>query len=301
MRGQTLRDEEVGDYWGELGGFLRFGLPMIPASFIWGLIMGVDRLMLERLADLSEVGIYNVADMLALFLLNYTRPINGVLQSRFSVLLSQRPEDTRIYVGKAVKYMALLLFPGAVGLSMASRPLVDFISGPQFHHAATMLPVLALAYVLIGLSNPLYQLVFLQRGGKAFLYLYTICLGINVLLNIYLIPGYGGRGAAGATLVSIVAYVAGLVLLSDRKAIGAIEAQALAYALGCSVFMGMVLYAAQRLHPVFDSLLLIPLGVIVYGLSIHLVGLISLSERKLLLSPLYRLGFLLRAPFQSSR
>lgn len=282
----------------ELKRFLGFGLPMIPASFIWMLIMGVDRFFLERLASLAEVGIYSVADMLALFLLNCTRPINGSLQSRFSVLLSQNPEEIKVYFSRAVKFLAIMLFPGAVGMAMVAEPLVAFVSRPEFGPAAAILPVLCLCYVIIGLSNPLSYLVFLQRGGKVFLILYPVCLGVNCLLNLWLIPAYQGEGAAVATLVSFAVYVVGLGYFSDRAILKTADLKSLALALACSTAMGLGLYGMRKLYPGFDSLWSIPVGVAVYAVLINAVGLLSESEVRQFLLPLRRLLLLLRAPFK---
>ena len=273
---------------GELGRMLRFGFPMIPASFIWILVMGIDRFMLEHYGRLAEVGIYNVADVLAAFLLNATRPINGVLQPRFANLIEQSPEEIGRYIRRAGKYLALLLFPGAVGLTVAAQPLVDLVATPAFAPAAAILPLLAGAYALIGLSNPFYHLVFLRRGGRAFLGLYPLCLGINVGCNIVLIPGLGGTGAAWATLASFVVYVLGLLALSERKHVRAAAGQwpVLAVVLACSAGMGLAVYALRVAHPPLAGWALVPVGVVAYVLLVRLAGLVPADERATLLAPL---------------
>lgn len=285
----------------ELKRFLGFGLPMIPASFIWMLIMGVDRFFMERLASLADVGIYSVADMIALFLLNSTRPINGSLQSRFSVLLSQHPEEIRVYLAKAVKYLAILLFPAAVGMAVTADQLVSFASTPEFSGAARILPILALCYVLIGLSNPLSYLVFLQRGGRVFLRLYPLCLGVNCLLNLWLIPRFKGEGAAVATLASFLVYVLGLAYYSDRDLLRAVDRRVLWLTLACSGAMGLVLLAVTRADQAFASLWLVPVGVVVYLALVRAAGLLSGDEINQVILPLRRIGARLKAPFWTVR
>jgi O-antigen/teichoic acid export membrane protein len=273
---------------GELARFMRFGFPMIPASFIWVLIMGVDRFMLEHYGRLADVGVYHVADVLAAFLINGTRPINGMLQPRFANLLEQSPDEIGFYLRKAFKYLALLLFPGAVGLAVAAEPLVALVSTDEFAAAASMLPVLAGAYVLIGLSNPLYHLVFLRHGGRAFLWLYPLCLAANVGLNVALIPQMGGLGAAWATLAGFGVYVLGLLAMSERSHLKAAlgEIQTLAAVLGCSLAMGLAMYGLRQAHPLLGGVVLVPLGFVIYALLVRLIGLVSLEERSLLMAPL---------------
>jgi O-antigen/teichoic acid export membrane protein len=261
------------------------------------LIMGVDRYLLEHLGKLSEVAVYNVADVMAVFLLNCTRPINGVLQPRFANLIARDPEEVQRYLAGALKYLALLLFPGAVGLALAAGPLVRLVSHPDFASAAGMVPVLAVAYVLIGLSNPLYHLVFLRRGGRQFLLLYTLCLAVNVLLNWWLIPSYGGKGAAVATLGCFATYVAGLLIWSEAQTLRVLTGQwrTLGAIAGYSLVMAAVLGAAKEIFPAFDSLVLVPLGVVVYGGLVAATGMIPPREWRLLVQPLVNLKALLGA------
>ncbi len=301
---KLVSGESIGAYEAkkELKRYLSFGLPMIPASFIWSLVMGVDRFMLEHLGRVSEVAIYAVADTLALVLLNYTRPINGILQPRFANLIDQRVDEVQRYLAGAVKYLGILLFPGAVGLVVLAEGLVDLISHPGFERAAGMMPWLVWAYLLIGLSNPLYHLVYLRRGGRLFLWLFSLCLGVNISLNLLLIPVWSGVGAALATLGCFGVYVGGLLVYCDvptlRTLVG--QWQPLATAAGCSVMMGVALLFAKHIEPGLGLPILIGLGVMIYGLSIWVVGLVSHSERRLLLAPLSRIKIMRRSPFKST-
>lgn len=275
----------------ELGEYLRFGFPMIPAMFIWSLVAGVDRFMLEHLANLAEVAIYNLADVMAALLLNCTRPINGILQPRFANMVNQDPGEVQRYLAGAVKFLAVVLFPGAVGLAVVAGPLVRLLGHQGFEGAAGMIPVLALAYVLIGMSNPLYHLVFLRCGGKQFLLLYPLCLGVNVLLNLLLIPRFGGQGAAVATLCSFAIYVGGLIVWSESKILRTFARQwrVLGLIAGCSLAMGGVLEAAKGSNPAFDSVALVPLGVAVYGVLLCVTKVITQGEWQLLVSPITKL------------
>ncbi len=277
--------------WTELKRFLRFGLPMIPASFIWALIMGVDRFMLDYYGQLAEVGIYNVADMMALFIINYSRPINGVLQSKFANLIDHRPEELRLYLQKAMKFLSIVLVPGAVGMALVAEPVVDLVAGASFARAASIVPFLCFAHLLIGLSNPLYHLVFLARGGVAFLRLYPLCIGLNLVLNVLWIPEHGGVGAAWATMASYGVYVAGLVLMSSREVLWAILStwSSLLKVVLCSLLMGLLMLGLKQAHPLFEGLLLVPIGLVIFGLLQQAAALIQPDEWRAITAPLTRL------------
>lgn len=287
----------------ELRRYLGFGFPMIPATFIWALIMGVDRFMLGRLGDLSTVAVYNAADAVAVFLLNYTRPVNGILQPRLANLVERDPAAAHRYLGAAIKFLAVALVPGVVGLGLVAGPVVALVGRPEFVPAARMVPVLALGYLLIGLSNPIYHLVFLRRGGRVFLGLYGACLAVNAGLNGLLIPVAGGLGAAVATLGAFAVYVGGLLLLSEAATLRVVWGQwrSVAVVAGCSLAMAVVLLVARQPGVLGESLWLLPLGAAVYGVLLGATGLISREEWFLLAGPALRLWHLGRSGREGRR
>ena len=278
------------DYGGELKRYMRFGLPLVPASFIWIMVMSVDRNMLAHYGADATVGLYQVSDALALLLLNYTRPINGVLQPRFAALLNGNVAEVELYLNKAIKYLLILLIPGFVGLSLIAEPLIDLISGEEYLQAAHALPVLALAYVVMGLSNPFYNLIFLQRDSTLFIKLYALCLGVNLGLNYWLIPTYQGVGAAVATLVSFIVYWASLLCYCDKDLLKSLKSQikTLAMVLGGSALMAGSMLGAATLDPIFSGLTQVPVGLIVFAVFVYKSGLMTADEMAILLKPVAR-------------
>lgn len=274
----------------ELRRFMRHGFPLVPTNVVWLLIMMVDRNMLEHFRSTSAVGIYNVADSIALLLMNLAKPINSVILPKFSILLSQDSDEIARYLGKGIKFICLLLLPAVVGIILTGDILISLLTTPDFAEAIGPLPFLCLGYFLFSLFYPVYHLVLLQRGGRIVLYLSLISLVINVVLNLLLIPSHGETGAGLATCCCFLFYVTGLALYcrigfgsSFRRVAG--DLGKIAAAAGG---MGLAVMGFRAVFP-GTGLPAILAGVGSYPLLIILSGAVTPAERDLLLGPLRRI------------
>lgn len=289
MRYQISKPDQFLDPRAELSRYLYYGLPLIPGAFVWTLVMGLDRNMLNYFHSADVVGIYSASVMIAVVLLNYTRPLISAVQPRFSITLNQRPEQLPYYLEKTLRYLLLFLLPAAVVMGVAAGPLMRLAAGASFATGSNILPILAAAYVMVGLANPVYQVVLLQRGGMVFLSLYSLCLVCSLLLNLWLIPAYKELGAAWSVCAVFSIYVAGLVILSDQQTRRCIMQQGRTLGIVTMACAAMVLAmgVARWAHPVFRGLLQVPLGVLVYLVFIGQTKLIDAQERRTLLEPLW--------------
>lgn len=271
----------------EIKRFLRYGLPLVPTNVVWLLIMMVDRNMLEHFRSPSAVGIYNVADSIALLLMNFAKPINSVILPRFSVLLSQGSDEVNRYLEKGMKFTFLLVLPALIGIILTGDILVLLLTTPDFAGAVGPLPFLCLGYFLFSLFFPVYHLVLLQRGGRIVLYLSMASLAINVVLNLLLIPPFGELGAGLATCCCFLFYVSGLAMHchtgfgSNLRRLGGDLGRISAAGAG----MGLVVTGCRFALPE-SGLVAIFAGIASYPLLVLLSGAVTSAERDLLLTPL---------------
>jgi len=273
----------------ELNKFMRHGFPLIPTNVVWLLIMMVDRNMLEHFRSASAVGIYNVADSIALLLMNFAKPINSVILPKFSVLLSQASDEVPRYLEKGIKFICLLLLPALVGIILTGDILVSLLTTPDFARAVGPLPFLCVGYFLFSLFFPVYHLVLLQRGGRIVLYLSLVSLVINVVLNLLLIPSLGETGAGMATCCCFLFYVTGLAVYcrigfgsSLRRLTG--DLCRIAAAGGG---MGLAVTGFRAVFPGAEVTAILA-GVASYPLLLLFSGAVTAAERDLLLEPFRR-------------
>jgi O-antigen/teichoic acid export membrane protein len=161
-------------------------------------------LLLAALKTNFEVGIFNGPHKIILNLLFISE---GSTQAIFPIL-SRFTASSRASLDKAyqtsLKFALLMGLPIAIFLSKFSKALVVLILGHKYVESAPVLSIIAWALV------PLFVVGFMQKvlvaGNKQGLTTWATAagLGVNLILNLILIPGMGGEGAAIATIASQV-------------------------------------------------------------------------------------------------
>jgi O-antigen/teichoic acid export membrane protein len=154
-------------------------------------------------------------------------------------------------------------WPLYLGLA-AFAPLILRLFGGAFTHGGTALTILALA-MLINLGTGNVQTVLLMGGKSSWNVINTFtALGINVVLNLLLIPPYGITGAAvawaAAIVVENVACVLEVQFLLGVRTFNRATVEAAVSSLLCFGLPGLVLVPAFGSHvPVLAAWLVISL------------------------------------------
>ena len=108
--------------------------------------------------------------------------------------------------------------PLVVVMTIAATPLIVLISGEEFREAGTALRLLAPFVLLSFVAGLSWRTLIAYGEDWALLRLAVGLLIINVVLNLFVIPAYGFRGAAVTTVATELAAVAiSLVLLKRRE------------------------------------------------------------------------------------
>ena len=184
--------------------------PLIFANLAIVVYMKIDEVMLRRLAGPAAVGIYSAATRLSEVW--YFLPV-ALASSLLPALLRAREGDARIYATRLQQYYdvsAAAAYALAVPTALAAPWLVRVAYGGAFAAAG---PILAVhiwsgVFVFLGVARGQW---LVNEGLQKFYLLATLAGAVaNVLLNLALIPRWGGMGAAVATVISyaLAAWVA---------------------------------------------------------------------------------------------
>lgn len=181
---------------------LRDAWPLILSSMMIILYMRVDQVMLGILSGAKAVGLYSAA--IRFSEVWYFIPViicSSVFPSAIKAkALSAETYQRRLqYLYDFLIWISLIL---ALGVSLISYPLIDFLLGADFRPSALILivHVWALPFVFLGVARSQW---LIAENLTRFSFL-TTSLGAaaNIALNLWLIPPYAGLGAALATLIS---------------------------------------------------------------------------------------------------
>lgn len=233
----------------------RRGLPFAYAGLMITLFFQVDAVMLEAMRGSREVGWYRAPVLVLEGLTLVPRVLSYALIPTMAALHPQSAEAVTALYRRGCKYLLLAGLPIAAFGFLASGPFIGFLFGPDYGPSVTAARVLLPAAAFMFLSNfGETTLACVNRWGTIVV-VSTLCLVLNVVLNLFWIPAWGYEGAAWATLVTEAAYfLLGAAALSLHGHPIRWLALALRPALATGAFAA-VLWAARDLPLLAASLL----------------------------------------------
>ncbi|MEX0597304.1 MAG: flippase [Candidatus Paceibacterota bacterium] len=190
---------------------------MIMAGAIFGMVyLKIDQVMLRWLLDAKEVGVYSVASQLSEAWYFIPRMI---VASLFPKLLELKKKNEAQFK-KRLQQLLDLLFGIALSLALIvtfiSQPVIDFLYGTEFEKAALILSIHIWAGVFIFMRSAFSKWILVEDAIVFSMITQGAGALANIVLNIILIPLYGGLGAAIATILSY-AVASYFILLLFKK------------------------------------------------------------------------------------
>ncbi|MDZ7289967.1 MAG: polysaccharide biosynthesis C-terminal domain-containing protein [candidate division KSB1 bacterium] len=187
---------------------LLFGVPMIPAGLgLWVMTVS-DRYFLQYFSTTHELGLYALGYKFAsIFEFLIITPFITVWPSLY-LSTAKKSEAPQIFARLFTYFWSALAFL-LVLTTLLIKPVIHFITTPEFYAAHAVVPILVMAIILYGANQQLDIGLVIKERTKYLMYNSLTAAAINLLLNYLLIPAYGMMGAAVATLV---AYLANCIL-----------------------------------------------------------------------------------------
>jgi len=177
-------------------------LPLVLAGIMVSIYMKVDQIMLKELSTEDEAGLYAVA--VKLTELWYFVPV--IIQSSvFPNLTKSKELGERKLLGKFAKLFSFIsIFSGCVIVSTLffGRFVLDTFFSDEYIDVLPMLYLSIFALLFVGLGTARNSYLLIKELTVYTLYFTILGAVMNVMMNWYLIPKYGGSGAAISTVVS---------------------------------------------------------------------------------------------------
>jgi len=188
----------------------RWMLATLPLGFIAAAQIvntRADTLLLGFLAGAESVGLYQVAVHGAQAVALALGAVSLVVAPRFAALYEQgEMERLQRLVTLSARAVALVTLPVVLVLVFFGGSLIRWIFGVEYQPAHLPLAILAagqLANAGFGTVGALLNMTGHERATARGL---ALAAGLNIALNLALIPPFGISGAAAATAVSLVAW-----------------------------------------------------------------------------------------------
>ena len=194
---------------------LLFGAPLVLSNLTMFVLNFSDRFFLREFRSLDIVGIYAVGYKFA-YMLNFLviQPFNMMWQARMFVIHRQSGHQ-QIFRHMFVLY-SLLLIASGLGLALFGPALVPLLVDSRYVGAASIIPVVTLAYVFLGIGYFLQVGMLLASRTMLIGMVSAISAVANFVLNWVLIRSFGMQGAAWATLLGFLVLAVGSYICSNR-------------------------------------------------------------------------------------
>ncbi|MFP5080788.1 flippase [Pedobacter sp. JCM 36344] len=180
---------------------LKQSYPLMFSAAMVTIYMKIDAVMLKSVGS-TAVGIYSAAAGLseAWFFI----PM-AIVTSVFPAIINARKTDVERYNKRLINLYDLLVYislPVAIFVSFFGSEIIHIIYGNQYEGAGQMLSIHIWSgvFVFLGIASGQY----LVTEGYTNISFQRTAMGalINILLNLWLIPVYGGIGTSIATLIA---------------------------------------------------------------------------------------------------
>ncbi len=186
-------------------GLFIFALPYIPSGLASILNELIDRYMINWLVDEKAVGLYSASYRLGIFMLIIVMAFKFAWQPYF--LGQADKEDAPQLFARAGTYFLLVTSFLFLFLSFFIEYLVQIpvgsnsIINPVYWDSLSIVPIVLLAYIFLGVFLVQLPGIYIKKKNGWIPILNGIAALINIAANFILIPKYGYKSAAVATLL----------------------------------------------------------------------------------------------------
>ncbi len=187
-------------------------LPIWVAGLVSMLYFKVDTLFLRSMSGDAELGAYGAAFKL----FEGAMIVPAILLAVAFPKLARAHTDDPPAQGRLERHLSVVLL--VLGLVaggtcfFGATPLIHLIFGATFGRAVDSVRVLALGLPLLYVNFGMTHFLVARDLGRVTLWLALMMLALNVGLDLALIPGKSGPGAAWATVLSEAALTAGCIV-----------------------------------------------------------------------------------------
>lgn len=259
------------------------GVPLALGFTLTTVYAQVDVVLLQLFRGFQMVGWYSAANKYVDAIAWIPQSAMGAVFPALAVLSAGGRDRLARAYEKSYKMLALLGVPLAVGLALTAAPIVHATPG-AFEQSIPALQILAVSVAFLFVNNAfVYTLTAMNRQND-FTRLALLSLGVNLALNLVLIPLAGYLGAAAASTLTEVALFGGGWWMLRRQLVALPVLASILPVLLSGAVMGAVVLGLRAL-PLY---VVVPAGAAVYAAGLVIFRALSPDEWAILRGGLLR-------------
>lgn len=223
----------------------------------------------------AENGYYEQAEKIVKMAMTLITCLGTVMIPRNTSEISKGNHEKvkdNIYV--CFNFIWLLGVPLTLGIILISSNFIPWFLGEDFFYCSLLMKVLSFLVLIIGCSNIL-GLQYMIPYGKEKHFTISLITGsfVNLIFNIFLIKMLGSLGAAISTIIaeSVVSIIMFLLLSKNLSFTRIFKSLIKPLIAGIIMFLCVYPITLVLSSNIINTLIIVILGVLVYGISIILL------------------------------
>ena len=249
-----------------------FGLTMI----FYSIYFSIDVVMISWLAGDYATGLYNSAYKIISVFVAFYVIYQYVIYPLMSKLYSEDTNLLKISFEQSFKYSLLILLPLSIGVYFYSSYIINLVYSSQYALASPAMQILIWTVVFLFIDGVATSLLNSIGKEVSVTKIYLVAAIFNIVLNYLTIPVWSYIGASITTVLSEI-----LIFVLMMYSISKTEYKpdfSLLKTIVKLIVCGIILFAVLYLINV-SLWLAIPIGLIVYVLSLFVTGTIDDTDK----------------------
>lgn len=251
---------------------LKYGIPLIGVELSHLILNSGDRYIIQYYLGPVSLGIYSAGYAIATYAAELIiLPIrDAVFPIYMDIYANKGEKETKIFLGKSLKYFSMVAIPMIFGFIAVSSDLIILLASKKYIQSYVVAPYVLTGMIIYGTWSFFGAGLFINKNTIKILVFIIIACCLNIIINIILIPKFGIIGAAIATLIAYSFYIFMLIIFSFRKFEFQIEYKNIFLYFISSIVMFVAIFKIDFNNSLINLTIKIIIGVAIYFLGVSL-------------------------------
>lgn len=251
---------------------IKIGMAGVVTAPMYWLLSSSDRWFLQHYHGAEAVGIYSIGYNVAIVGMMVNTAVMSVWLPEASREYEQDQERAKATLGRLMSRLAVAMALIWLMATAAGGDIVRWLANERFHTSAELVPFIAAAVFFYGISQlALYGLVLVKQFKWAALWWFFGGL-VSALLNLVLVPRYGGIGAAVTQSASFAFVAIGIMATSQVKYRLQLDWDRLVVVMTMILVAGLFMASPWHVTVPFSLLMKLPAGIALASIAAWVIA-----------------------------
>lgn len=194
---------------------LLFGIPLIPHALGAIILNMADRLFIQQMIGTVELGIYTVGYTIGSIIMILEGSLNQAFYPFFYRNLKLNTKKSRMNI-LLFSFVIVFILMISVIVLYISTPIIFNMLDNRYVNGQIFVLWVALGYMFLGFYKMFSGYLFYLKKTYILSILSILNIGLNLVLNYFLILKFGALGAAYATTISFFVFFILIMIISSK-------------------------------------------------------------------------------------